>query len=163
MSHVHPLRSANGFTLVELLISLAVLAVLATMALPVAELTVTRNKEHELRLALRQIRDALDAYRQAVDEQRVAKSADQSGYPPSLRTLVDGVVDQKDAAGRKIYFLRSIPRDPMNADSALPAEQTWGKRSYRSPPDAPQEGADVFDVFSKAANQGLNGIPYRDW
>lgn len=154
---------ASGFTLIELLITLAVLAILATITLPVAELAITRGKEQELRVALREIRNALDAYKQATDEQRITKSVDQSGYPANLRILVDGVVDRKDIAGRKIYFLRRIPRDPMNPDKDIPPEQTWAMRSYRSPPDAPQEGVDVFDVYSKSLRTGLNGIPYHEW
>jgi general secretion pathway protein G len=153
----------GGFTLVELLISLVVLSILATMVVPVAELTVTRSKEYELRTSLRQIRDAIDAYRLAVDEQRIRRLADQSGYPPNLQILVEGVVDQKDVAGQKIYFLRRIPRDPMHPDDGVPPEQTWGKRSYRSSHDAPREGDDVYDVYSKSAGRGLNDIPYREW
>jgi general secretion pathway protein G len=156
-------KSIRAFTLIELLISLAVLAVLAMVALPVVELAVTRGKERELRVALWQIRDALDAYKQAADAQRIARSVDQSGYPPDLRILVEGVVDLKDINGRKIYFLRRIPRDPMHPESDVPAELTWGKRSYRSPASAPQEGADVYDVFSKSEKTGLNGVPYREW
>lgn len=152
-----------GFTLIELLITLAVLGVLASISMPVVELAVVRSKERELNAALAQIRDALDAYKKAFDNQRIAQSAELSGYPPSLSVLVEGVVDQKDLSGRKIYFLRRIPRDPMAIDAGVSNEETWGKRSYRSPPDMPREGNDVFDVYSKSAKQGLNGIPYREW
>lgn len=153
----------SGFTLIELLITVAIVGVLASVTLPLAELTVQRSKERELRLALRQIRDALDAYRQAVEEQRIPRNADESSYPKSLGLLVDGVVDAKDPKAGKIYFLRRIPRDPMMQDETRSAEDLWGKRSYASPPDDPREGADVFDVFSRSAQLGLNGRPYREW
>ena len=122
-----------------------------------------RSREHDLRVALRQIRGALDAYKRAVDEGRVAKKADESGYPPSLDVLVRGVPDEKNPEKAKIYFLRRLPRDPFNSDSSAPPARTWGKRSYASPPEAPQEGKDVFDVYSLAEGKGLNGIAYREW
>ncbi len=156
-------RKGTGFTIIELLVTLAILAILATAAFPLAETALRRSKESELRAALRQIRTALDAYKQAVDEGHIVKQADQSGYPRTLDTLVDGVVDAKDPQGRQLYFLRRIPRDPFFSDPTIAADQTWATRSYRSPPDAPAEGEDVFDVYSKAAGVGLNGIPYREW
>jgi general secretion pathway protein G len=156
-------QARHGFTLIELLVTLAILAVLASAVVPLAELTVKRTKEHELRVALRQIRGALDEYKRAVDEGRVAKKADESGYPPSLDALVQGVPDEKHPKKTKIYFLRRIPRDPFSTDLQLDSAQTWGKRSYASPPDAPAEGKDVFDVYSLAEGAGLDGIPYRQW
>lgn len=156
-------RLGRGFTLIELVITLAVLGILASVALPLAELSVQRARENELRAALREIREAIDAYKQAADEQRIARNADQSGYPPTLRVLVDGVVDVKDPRGGKLYFLRRIPRDPMAEDPEQPAELSWGKRSFASPPDEPREGADVFDVYSHSTHVGLNNIPYRKW
>lgn len=153
----------SGFTLIELLITVAIIGVLASVTLPLAELSMQRNKEHELRLALRQIRGALDSYRQAVEDQRIPRNADQSSYPKNLSVLVDGVVDIKDPKAGKLFFLRRIPRDPMILDESLPAEAMWGKRSYASPPDDPREGADVFDVFSRSTQIGLNGRPYREW
>lgn len=154
----------RGFTLIELVIAVAIVGLLASVALPLSELTVQRNKEHELRIALREIRTALDAYRLAVSEGRVARLLGDSGYPPSLRVLVDGVPDASSPdKARIIYFLRHIPRDPMADDAARTDEETWGKRSYASSADAPEEGNDVFDVYSRSTLVGLNGIPYRNW
>lgn len=153
-----------GFTLIELVVTVAIVALLSTLAFPLAEVVVKRNKEQELRLALREIRSALDAYKQAVDEGRVEHSAEKSAYPESLKVLVDGVPDLSSPDRKKrIYFLRRIPRDPMFTDASRQADETWGKRSYESSYDAPEEGADVYDVYSLAQGTGLNGIPYRDW
>lgn len=154
----------KGFTFIELAITVAIVGLLATLVLPMTELVVKRDHEHELRLALRQIRTALDEYKRAVDEGRIISSMDKSGYPPRLKVLVDGVTDEKSPnQSSKIYFLRRIPRDPLNQDSSKADEDTWGKRSYESSPDAPEEGDDVFDVYSLAPDVGLNGIPYKDW
>lgn len=155
--------AARGFTFIELLITVAIVALLASVALPLAEVSVQRGKEQELRRALREIRGAIDAYKDAVDQGRVAKKAHASGYPPSLEVLVSGVEDAKDPQKKRIYFLRRVPRDPMGDDAGLSAAETWGKRSYASPPDAPAEGDDVFDVYSRSEKVGLNGIPYREW
>lgn len=155
---------ARGFTLIELVVSVAIVALLATVALPMAEVAVQRNKEQELRLALREIRAGLDAYKQAVDEGRVVHSVIKSGYPSSLKVLVDGEPDASSPDGKgRIYFLRRIPRDPMSSEPDKQAEETWGKRSYESAADAPQEGEDVFDVYSQSFGIGLNGVPYRNW
>jgi general secretion pathway protein G len=154
----------RGFTFIELVITLAILGVLALMALPFAELTAKRAKEQELRTSLRQIRTALDDYKKAVDDGRVPRKADGSGYPPSLDLLVEGVSDPKDPSGKqRIYFLRRMPRDPMADDPALPASRTWGLRSYESSHESPRPGKDVFDVYSTADGVGLNGVPYRQW
>jgi len=152
-----------GFTLIELVITVAIVALLASVALPVTELTVQRVKEQELRRTLRQIRDAIDAYKQASDEGRIRKSVGDSGYPRKLEELVEGVDDQKSPKKERIYFLRRVPRDPLSADTTASAVATWGKRSYASPPDDPSDGDDVFDVFSLARGKGINGQPYRDW
>jgi general secretion pathway protein G len=154
--------AARGFTLIELVITAAIVSVLALAVLPFAEAAARRAKETELRAALREIRGALDAHKKAWDEGRIEHKLDDSGYPPSLQVLVRGVRDAKDAKGRNIYFLRRLPRDPF-ADTALAAADSWGKRSYASPPDFPAEGADVFDVYSRAEGAGLNGIAYREW
>jgi len=154
---------ARGFTLIELVITVAIVALLASVALPVTELAVQRTKEQELRRTLRQIREAIDAYKQASDEGRVKKSVGDSGYPKKLEELVEGLEDQKSPKKDKIYFLRRIPRDPLATDPTLSNASTWGKRSYASPPDDPREGEDVFDVFSVAQGKGINGQPYREW
>ena len=156
-------RPQRGFTLIELMVTATIVAVLATVALPLAEMTVKRNRENELRAALRVLRDAIDAYKQAADEGRVLKAADTSGYPPTLEVLVEGVVDARSAKKSRIYFLRRLPRDPMHPDPQVPAAQTWAKRSYDSPPGDVREGRDVYDVYSMSEAEGMNGIPYRQW
>ena len=155
--------SPRGFTLIELLIVVAIIGILAVGLLPLAQLANQRSKEQELRAALRDIRTAIDAYKQATDEGRVAKKADESGYPPTLEILARGVQNQKEPDKRSIYFLRRIPRDPFFVDPEAPAAKTWGLRSYESAPDEPHEGKDVFDVYSMATGKGLSGVPYRQW
>jgi len=153
-----------GFTLIELVVTVAIVALLSTVAFPLAEVVVKRSKEQELRLALREIRSALDAYMQAVEDGRIEHSMELSAYPESLNVLVEGVPDASSPDRKtRIYFLRSIPRDPLFPDPTRPAEETWGKRSYESSHDAPEEGEDVYDVYSLAPGTGLNGIPYRYW
>jgi general secretion pathway protein G len=146
----------KGFTLIELVITVAIVALLASVALPLAEVTVQRNKEKDLRLALREIRTAIDAYKRAGDEGVIEKKADESGYPPTLAVLVEGVPDKRKTDGTKVYFLRRVPADPMSGED-------WGLRSYASPPTEPQPGKDVFDVFSRSADRALNGTTYREW
>jgi general secretion pathway protein G len=154
----------KGFTLIELVIAVAIVAVLASAALPLNELVVQRAKEQDLRRALREIRTAIDAYKQAVEDGRIPNTLLESGYPPSLRVLVDGVpLAASPDRQKRIYFLRRVPRDPLATDAAVADEDTWARRSYASPPDAPQEGDDVFDVSSRATGTGLNGIPYARW
>lgn len=153
----------SGYTLIELVVTVAIVGLLAGIALPTAELAVQRSREQDLKLALREIRGGLDAYKQAYEEGRIAKKLGESGYPPTLSALVEGVADAQSAQQRKLYFLRRIPRDPMVRDASVPAERTWGLRSYVSDADAPHEGADVFDVYSKADGTGLDGVPYRRW
>jgi general secretion pathway protein G len=161
--YARPSKRQRAFTLIELLITVAIVATLASVALPMAQLTVQRAKEQELQTALQSIRGAIDAYKQAWLDGRIEKSVGESGYPKSLRDLVYGVENKEDPKKTKIYFLRKLPRNPMAQDTSVPAEQTWGKRSYASGPDSPQEGADVFDVYVPSEAVGLNGIAYRDW
>ncbi|MDR1367334.1 MAG: type II secretion system GspH family protein [Candidatus Accumulibacter sp.] len=153
----------RGFTFIELMMTLAIMGVLALVSVPMVELSIQREKEKELRAALIQIREALDAYKRATEQGQIAWRAGESGYPKRLGVLVEGVPDMKSPKRQKIYFLRRFPRDPMNPDADLKPEETWGKRSYRSPPDKPEEGEDVFDVFSLSDAAGLNGAPYREW
>lgn len=152
----------KGFTLIEMIITLAILGVLATAIFPMGKLAVQRHKEQDLRHALQQIRTAIDTYKQVADEGRIVRSSDDAGYPKKLEVLVEGVDNAKDPRSGKIYFLRQIPRDPF-ADEGLPATATWAKRSYASPPDRPAEGNDVFDIHSKSSSLGINGIPYKEW
>jgi general secretion pathway protein G len=152
----------RGFTLIEMLVVLAMLGVLAAAARPLLELSVQRAREQELRVALRSLRGAIDAYKQAVDAGYIVRSVDDSGYPPTLQALVDGVRDAKSVDGRKLYFLRRLPRDPF-ADPALAPQQTWGLRAADSPPDDPSAGRDVFDVFSRSERRALDGTRLGDW
>jgi general secretion pathway protein G len=155
---------SRGFTLVELLVTVAIVGVLASAALPMAEVAVRRAKEQQLHAALRDIRSALDAYHRAVEDGRIVQPQDLAGYPPSLHTLVDGAPDaaspRRDA---RLYFLRRIPRDPFCQDTTLADEATWGKRDYQSSADDPRDGEQVYDVYSLAQGIGLNGIPYQKW
>lgn len=166
MAEMKPATSpaaCRGFTLIELIIVVAIMAILASSAMPLYELNVQREKEQELRAGLRQIREAIDAYKRAVNEGRIARKADESDYPRKLEHLIEGMPDMRDPAKRKIYFLRRLPRDPMSNDPTLADADTWGKRAYESPPDHPQEGDDVFDVYSRSRKTGLNGIAYDKW
>jgi general secretion pathway protein G len=155
--------SSRGFTLIELIIVVAIVALLASGLMPLIELAAQRTKEQDLRAALRDIRTAIDAYKQAVDEGRVAKKADESGYPTSLGVLASGVPNEKDPEKHNIYFLRRIPRDPFFVDSQVAPEKTWGLRSYESTADDPHDGKDLFDVYSSSRKAGLNGVPYNKW
>jgi general secretion pathway protein G len=157
----HPGR-ARGFTLMELVVTLALLGLLAMVAAPLAELTVQRQREQALRLALHDIRDAIDRYKAAADRGDIARRIGDSGYPPNLGVLVEGVIHQRSPKGERLYFLRQLPRDPM-APPSVEAEQSWALRAYSSPPDAPSPGSDVYDVHSRARGTGINGVPYAQW
>lgn len=154
----------KGLTLIELLITVSILALLASVVLPLSKMTVKRANETELKQNLRIIRTALDDYKKAWDEGRIKKSVGESGYPPDLKTLAEGVDDAASAeSGRKIHFLRRIPRDPMHEEKELAPEETWGLRSYQSDADDPREGDDVFDVYSKSEDKAIDGTYYKDW
>jgi len=159
-------KKLTGFTLIELIVTVVIVAILASVAMPVIQLNVKRAKETELRANLRQIREAIDAYKKATEEGRVKKSIEQSGYPPNLLLLVTGIEDEKDVNKKKIKFLRRIPIDPMrtrNVEKAEDKSQEWGLRSYLSAPDKPLEGEDVYDVYSTSTEVGINGIAYAQW
>jgi len=158
-----PERSVQGFTLIEMVVTVVIVSVLSLMALPLTELVVQRDREQDLRIALRQIREGIDAYKQAYDTGHIEQKLDASGYPPKLEDLVVGVDDAASAEPRKLYFLRRLPRDPFVTDPNVSAADSWGKRSYESPPDNPQEGDDVYDVYALSDGKGINGIPYAEW
>ena len=152
----------GGFTIVEVLVTVVIIGILASAAIPMTELSVQRGKEQDLRNALREIRAAIDAYKQAGDEGHLVRKLGESGYPHSLDELVSGVIDAKDPKSSRMYFLRQVPRDPFS-DDATSAAKSWGLRSYASSHEEPKEGKDVYDVYSLAPGSGLNGVSYREW
>ena len=151
----------KGFTFVELLIVSAILIILASAALPLTKVTVQRQKEAELRRALREVRTAIDKYKDAVDTGLIASidvRAGSEGYPEDLDILVEGVSVANDASGRKLKFLRRIPNDPMTSGTE------WGKRSYQDKPDSTSWGGqNVYDVYCDSDGIALDGTKYRDW
>lgn len=153
----------RGFTIIELLVTLAILAALAMVAAPLVQIAAQRNREDEFRRALWSIRDAIDAYKKAGDDGKIDRPVGETGYPAKLATLVEGVVDKTSPTHARIYFLRRVPRDPMCDCPSRSDDATWGKRSCASPPDSPSEGDDVYDVYSLSEGTGLNGVPYRKW
>jgi general secretion pathway protein G len=153
--------STAGYTFIELLIATAVMMILASAALPIARVSIRRQREAELRFTLRQMRAAIDQFKDLADGGRIASTELQLGsenYPSSLDVLVDGVLLANDSSGRKKKFLRRIPIDPVTGRAE------WGMRSYSDAPDSTAWGGQsVYDVYSKADGKALNGTKYRDW
>jgi general secretion pathway protein G len=161
MTRRHLLRSVGGFTFIELLVTTAVLAILASAALPMARVTMQRQREIELRRVLREMRTAIDKFKDYADTQVIAPTEvpfGSEGYPPSLTVLVEGVARNNDASGSKIKLLRRIPIDPMTGSA------DWGMRSYQDNRDSTVWGGqNVFDVYSKSEGTALDGTKYKDW
>ncbi len=154
----------RGFTLIEMVVTLALVGVVALTALPLYEVSATYMKEMELRHALRTLRGALDAYKAAADAGQLNRGALDSGYPATLDVLVNGVETQAVTGGtRRVVFLRQIPRDPFAPEPGTSPAEQWATRAYGAPPDDAVGGADVFDVTSKSARVGSNGVPYNRW
>jgi general secretion pathway protein G len=148
-------KNERGFTLLELIVAATILSILTMMALPLARVTIQREREKELRQALWEMRDAIDRYKDAADRGAFQPKVDSGGYPPDLETLVKGVEAQ---GGKKIRFLRSIPVDPMTKS------KEWGMRSMQDDPDSDSFGGQsVFDVYTKSTGTGLDGTKYKDW
>jgi len=152
----------RGFTLMELLAAAVIVGILASVAVPVVQTSMRREKERVLRQALRDIRNAIDTYKQAVIAGKIDLPDGASGYPATLLELAAGVPVKGHPNDPKLYFLRRIPRDPF-ADPGIAAVDTWAQRSYASSSEAPQPGADVFDVASLSPQTGMNGVPYAQW
>jgi len=154
-------RSTSGYSFVELLVVTTILLILASAVMPLARVAIQRQREVELHRALREIRTAIDKYKDAVDQGRIGGTdvkVGSEGYPPSLETLVEGVTPLNDATGRKLKFLRRVPIDPMTRDAE------WGLRAYQDDADTTSwGGGNVFDVYSKSQGTALDGTKYRDW
>jgi general secretion pathway protein G len=151
----------RGFTFIELVIVTTILLILSSTVLPLARVTSQRQREVELRRDLREMRTAIDRFKDAYDRGQIARSeveAGSEGYPPDLETLVDGVTVANDASGKKMKFLRRVPQDPMTKSTE------WGLRSYQDEPDSSSWGGEnVFDVYTTSEGTALDGTKYRDW
>lgn len=154
-------RAEGGYTFVELIVVTAILMILASAVMPLAQVTSQRQREAELRRSLRELRTAIDNFKDAVDLGRIPTTElepGSEGYPPDLETLVDGVTAAGDASGRRLRFLRRIPIDPMTTSA------DWGLRAYQDKPDSTSwGGGNVFDVYTRADGTALDGTRYRDW
>lgn len=155
-------KKHKGFTLTEMLVTLTIVAILAAAALPLAKLTIKRQKEIELRRNMRLIREAIDVYKQMADLKKFEFEEDTEGYPPDLETLVEGVEVKESREGREVVrvhkFLRRIPIDPMTNSTE------WGLRSYQDDHDSDVWGGEnVYDVYTKSPGIALDGTRYRDW
>lgn len=152
---------AQGYTFVEVIVVTAILLILASVVMPLAQVTSQRQREAELHRALREMRTAIDRFKDAVDTGQIAASElepGNEGYPPDLDTLVEGISAANDASGRKLKFLRRVPIDPMTNSTE------WGLRSYQDKADATSWGGkNVFDVYTKSTATALDGTKYRDW
>jgi general secretion pathway protein G len=157
------MKRRAGFTLIELVVTVGIVALLASAAMPFAELTIRRGKEQQLTAALREIRTAIDAYKDAFDRGRIEQIVGATGYPPTLDVLYEGVEDASSPDRKMMFFIRRIPRDPLSPDGSVAPAQTWGLRSYASSPEDPRAGDDVYDVYSLSQGTALNGSRYRDW
>ena len=147
-------RFARGFTLIELIVATAILVILTGMALPIARLSIKREKEHELRYDLWQMRDAIDRYKESADRGAFQIKVGSEGYPPDLDTLVKGI----DVGGKKVRFLRKIPTDPMTGNT------DWGMRSMQDDPQSDSwDGQNLFDVYTKSDGTALDGTKYKEW
>ena len=147
-------RNQRGLTLIELIVATSIMLILSTMALPLARVTIKREREKELRAALWQLRDGIDRYNDAALQGKFQIKAGSEGYPPDLDTLVNGI----DVGGKKLKFLRRIPTDPMTGNT------DWGLRSMQDDPNSDSWGGDnVFDVFTKSNGTALDGTKYKDW
>ncbi len=148
------LGSPAGFTLIELIVATAILLILTSLAVPLARVTIKREREHELRRDLWEMRDAIDRYKNDADRGAFQIKVDSFGYPPDLETLVKG----QDEGGKKVRYLRRIPVDPMTGNTE------WGLRSEQDDADSDSWGGDnVFDVYTKSLGTALDGTKYRDW
>lgn len=154
---------SGGFSFIELVVTLGIVSVLAWLTLPVIETQTARVREAELRAALRELRTAIDAYKRASDEGRITRRPEDTGYPPALETLVTGVVDAKDPEGKRLVFLRRVPRDPFAPADIASAADTWVTRSYAAATGLAEQRRDVYDVQSRSQARGLNGVPYAQW
>ena len=155
-------RAYRGFTLIELTVTVALVGLLAWATVPLFEITTTRVKEVELKSALRQIRTALDAYKAAADAGAVSKTVTESGYPPSLELLTEGIETTNRLGVRRVVFIRQIPRDPFFPDQTISPAKQWLTRSYGGVFEDSRSD-DIFDVASRSKRIALNGTPYREW